>query len=280
MTGSIKVEIGQWGKVWARPQRLVFGRRHAPKERALGETFLALGDSPRLSFEWFSLDEGTLRFRDGESLTEQLVVRNRSEWNAVQVWEGRDPVRVNAGSSYLVQTSTFFVGGIVDGEICGARIDVTESRAPVPSQPLTPGLHAPTVRPVRLGITPTMRNTLLARYHRYYRLPPHFDPQPTPWLEVATILGMIDEGRADADSDARRAAEGKAQRPITRLKQAVEAAYPGWLPPPSGTEKNFHDRLRILLEVYEVFSRRSLAEFDKAFPLALRQSALRPDRRR
>ena len=122
-----------------------------------------------------------------------------------------------------------------------------------------------------LPIPPATRRVLLARYHRYYRQPPHFDPQPVPWADVAVVLGALDVVRTLDGTDERavRRAVTPLQDAVTALKTEIERRHPGWLPARSETQKSFHDHLRTILESEGVFEERELLRFDAGHPRAL-----------
>ena len=125
-----------------------------------------------------------------------------------------------------------------------------------------------TVPPVPLPIPPATRRVLLARYHRYYRQPPHFDPQPVPWADVAVVLGVLEPADAGDERRVRRAVT-RLQDAVAALRDEVERRHPGWLPSRSETQKSFHDHLRTILETDGVFEPAGLRRFDAEHPRAL-----------
>jgi hypothetical protein len=187
--------------------------------------------------------------------------------NAVRIWDGADPVRVPPTGRYLAQNNVLFVGDLIDGRIWGARIEVTSDRPQPPptGETTTPGS---TQRPPELDLPAFTSNVLLARYHRYYRHPPHFDPQPVPWADVAVILGLLST-KETTDRVALRRALKDPQEAVSKVKQQVDHLIPGWLPASSETQKTFHDHLRTVLEMRGFFELAHLHNFDNRFPEAL-----------
>jgi len=264
---------------WARPHRVVLGRRHC-FEGGHGESFVPLADLPDMSARWFSVEDVVLspvvpRAEPAAGLLAApaaVIVRCESARRGVRVWDGAEPLRLAPGDAYLPRRPTFFVGDLLGGEICGARVDLAPS-LPVAAPPadLTARLTAPgggTLPPVPLPIPPATRRVLLARYHRYYRQPPHFDPQPVAWADVAVVLGALDVVRTGDDRAVRRAVT-PLQDAVTALKAEIEHRHPGWLPARSETQKSFHDHLRTILESEGVFEERELLRFDAEHPRAL-----------
>jgi hypothetical protein len=176
---------------------------------------------------------------------------------------------LSAGGRYLAQNSVVFVGDLIDGRIWGARIEVTAT-SPEPAGPraVDRSQRGSTVQPPDLELTPFASDILLARYHRYYRHPPHFDPQPVPWADVAVVLGLIDI-RQTADRIVLRRVLKDPQDVVGKVKQQIEVLFPGWLPPSSETQKTFHDHLRTVLEMRGFFEPSRLRGFDQRFPAAL-----------
>jgi hypothetical protein len=250
----------------ARPHRIVFGRRHRSQDsRPIGESFLPLASLETMSRRWFSVEDVTLTSAlDGSGDGLSLLVQAES---TVQIWDGGDPVRLAAGGRYLAQGRVLFVGDLIEGRIWGARIEVTSDRPERPAQPRTEGAGS-TLQPPELELPAFTGNVLLARYHRYYRHPPDFDPQPVPWAQVAVVLGLLDAHEV-ADRTARRRALKEAQDAVGKVKHQVDVLFPGWLPASSETQKTFHDHLRTVLEMRGFFDLAALRDFDERFPRAL-----------
>lgn len=273
MSGDIKAQVGRRGEIARRPHRFVFGRRHSlVVARPVGETFMPLGGAPTISKRWFSVEDVVLtRAVTGEQEPAWIRVRCESATNSVQVWDGREPVRLAPGSSYLAQTSTLFVGDLIEGRIWGARIELSP-RLPGALGPAWTSrgeaLDAITEQPAVLDLSATTRDVLLARYHRYYRHPPQFNPQPIPWADVAVVLGLLELRDARDDKVIRRVVRPP-QDAVSAVKRQIERLHPGWLPTSSETEKTFHDHLRTILEMEGVFDAHVLIGFDAAFPRAL-----------
>ena len=268
---------------WARPHRIVLGRRHR-FEGGHGETFVPLADLPDMSARWFSVEDvvvGPVVPRAGAPVPESaVIVRCESARRGVRVWDGAEPLRLAPGDVYLPRRPTFFVGDLLGGEICGARVDLAPS-LPVAAPPPGAGVRARgggTLPPVPLPIPPATRTVLLARYHRYYRQPPHFDPQPVPWADVAVVLGALDVARTldDIDERAVRRAVTPLQDAVTALKTEIERRHPGWLPARSETQKSFHDHLRTILRRARACSERELRRFDAGHPRALAHGRTSP----
>lgn len=284
MTGSLRVQVGVRSAVYARPHRVVLGRKHAVESR-FGETFWALAVDRAMSRRWFCVEDVTVTPVLGGDPEQALRVRCLSSTNSVQVWEGREPVRVQPGASYLAQGDVLFVGDFVDGLVLGARVSLNPDRPPAVPSTAPAGVAAQvsaagsgavpvlgrdaaagvTVPPEGLGLTPAVRDVVLARYHGYYRLPPRFDPQPTPWERVAVLLRLLDAADVGDKALLRKALKDP-QEAVTRLKQRVEALHPGWLPEASETQKSFHDHLRTILEMHRVFEPQELDAFDARYP--------------
>jgi hypothetical protein len=272
VTGDLRVQVGARSLVVRRPHRVVFGRRHQAQDvRPIGESFLAITSHETMSRRWFGVEDVELTAAlDGTRQGVFLMVRAESEANPVRIWDGGDPVRLSAGRRYLAQSTVIFVGDLIEGRIWGARIEATDIR---PAESVLPRTGPPaagfTVQPPDLDLSPFASDVLLARYHRYYRHPPHFDPQPVPWADVAVVLGLIDI-RETADRTALRRALKDPQEAVGKVKQQIEVLFPGWLPPSSETQKTFHDHLRTVLEMRGFFEPSRLRGFDERFPAALR----------
>jgi hypothetical protein len=261
---------------WARPHRIVLGRRHR-HEGPVGESFVPLADVPDMSARWFSLEDVVLAPAGpaGAAGEPALVVRCESARRGVRVWDGAEPLLLGPGEAYLPRRPTFFVGDLVGGDICGARVDLSPE-LPVAAPP--PGAAARgsgTEPPVPLPIPPATRGVLLARYHRYYRQPPHFDPQPVPWADVAVVLGALEPADAGDERRVRRAVT-RLQDAVAALRDEVERRHPGWLPSRSETQKSFHDHLRTILETDGVFEPAELLRFDAEHPRALAHGSTEP----
>jgi hypothetical protein len=268
MTGDLRVQVGARSLIVARPHRIVFGRRHqAQDSRPIGESFMPIGQLETMSRRWFSVEDVTLTSAlDGRDDGLSLLVRADSAENTVRIWDGGDPVRLSPGGRYLAQDRVLFVGDLIDGRIWGARIEVTADR-PDRARPLPgEGLVGSTLRPPELDLPAFTSNVLMARYHRYYRHPPDFDPQPVPWAQVAVTLGLLPAGRT-SDRLALRRALKDAQEAVGKVKQQVDVLFPGWLPPSSETQKTFHDHLRTVLEMRGFFDLAQLRDFDERFGL-------------
>ncbi len=273
MPGTMTAEAQRGGPVRrVRPHRVVVGRRHEPvTPPSSGETFVALGDDRRMSKHWFSVEDVTVTPALDGVPSAAVRVRCESARHRVQVWDGESRVPLAPGASYLARSRSFFVGDYVSGVALGVRIELTDDELP----PTALAVQAPsgerTVGLPDLRLTAYTRNVLVARYGGYYRVPPHFDPQPLAWAEVAIRLGELAPGHR-GDERAERRAVRRPQDAVREVRDRVDQHHPGWLPPGSETEKSFHDRLRMVLEAYGVFERDALAGFDAAF------SAGRPHR--
>jgi len=271
VTGDLRAQVGARSLVVRRPHRIIFGRRHQAQDaRPIGESFLAITSHETMSRRWFGVEDVELTAAlDGQSEGVSLMVRAESEANPVRIWDGGDPVRLVPGGKYLAQNTVIFVGDLIEGRIWGARIEVTAAR-PLASTPRLAGHSsaASTLQPAELDLTPFASDVLLARYHRYYRHPPDFDPQPVGWADVAVILGLIDI-RETSDRSALRRALKDPQDAVGKVKQQIEVLFPGWLPPSSETQKTFHDHLRTVLEMRGFFDPSRLRGFDARFPAAL-----------
>jgi hypothetical protein len=269
-TGDLRAQVGARSLVVRRPHRIVFGRRHQSQDaRPIGESFLAITSQETMSRRWFEVEDVELTSAlDGRSDGVSLSVRAESAANPVRIWDGGDPVRLSAGRRYLAQSTVIFVGDLIEGRIWGARIEVTAARPSVTTRRPTGYSRAATLQPSELELTPFAEDVLLARYHRYYRHPPDFDPQPVPWADVAVALGLI-ELTDTADRAALRRALKEPQDAVGRVKQQIEVLFPGWLPPSSETQKTFHDHLRTVLEMRGFFEPSRLRGFDQRVPGAL-----------
>jgi hypothetical protein len=269
--GDIRVQVGRRALRWARPQRVVLGRRHR-WEGPVSESFVPLADVAEMSARWFSVEDVVLApaapGSPAGAYGPAVAVRCESARSGVRVWDGAEPLRLAPGEVYLPRHRTFFVGDLVRGTVCGARVDLVPGlpAATPPAGRVRPG--AGTEPPVPLPIPPAVRGVLLARYHRYYRQPPHFDPQPTPWADVAVVLGLLDAAEA-ADERAVRRVVTRLQDAVSALRAEIERRHPGWLPARSETQKSFHDHLRTILESEGLFEPRELAAFDAGYPRAL-----------
>ncbi len=271
MNGDLRAQVGARSLIVARPHRIVFGRRHqAQHSRPIGESFMPVASLETMSRRWFSVEDVTLTSAlDGRDDGLSLMVRADSADNAVRIWDGGDPVRLAPGGRYLAQDRVLFVGDLIDGRIWGARIEVTADRPersrPAPAEGAGAGSGI-TARPPELDLPAFTGNVLMARYHRYYRHPPDFDPQPVPWDQVAVLLGLLD--RHDVgDRLALRRAVKDPQDAVSRVKQQVDLIFPGWLPASSQTQKTFHDHLRTVLEMRGFFDVAQLRDFDERFGL-------------
>lgn len=272
MTGDLRVQVGARSLVVRRPHRIVFGRRHqAQDSRPIGESFLAVTSHETMSRRWFSVEDVDLTSAlDGRRDAGALMIRAESTVNPLRIWDGPDPVRLGVGGRYLAQNSVIFVGELIEGRIWGARIEITTGRpesGPARSS-AEPASSRITVPPRELDLPRATSDVLHARYHRYYRHPPHFDPQPVAWADVAVVLGLIDIRRT-ADRDALRRALKDPHEAVSKVKQQVEEMFPGWLPPSSQTQKTFHDHLRTVLEMRGFFEPSQLRGFDQRYPAAL-----------
>jgi len=283
--GGIRIQVGQRAMRWARPRRVVFGRKHRHRT-AFGEDFWGLGASTSMSRHWFGVEDVAITSQIDGVEESHLRVRCLSSTNSVLVWEGREPVRVQPQASYLAQGAVLFVGDLVEGLVVGARVSLAPGQPELSSsgglvrspagavsedataagRTVSPGITQP---PAGLDLSAATRDVVLARYHRYYRLPPDFDPQPTSWEQVAVVLGLLAPAQA-ADKGLLRRAVKDPQEAVTRLKQRVEALHPGWLPEASETQKTFHDHLRTILEMHRIFEPHEVDAFDARHPLARR----------
>jgi hypothetical protein len=275
VTGDLRAQVGARSLVVARPHRIVFGRRHpAQDSRPVDESFLAIGRLETMSRRWFSVEDVVLTSAlDGRSDGLSLMVHAESAKNTVRIWDGGDPVRLAPGGRYLAQDRVLFVGDLIDGRIWGARIEMTDER-PKRSRPGLDRSENPgrpeddagtTLRPPELDLPAFTSNVLMARYHRYYRHPPDFDPQPVPWAQVAVTLGLLNSSET-SDRLALRRALKDAQEAVGKVKQQVDVLFPGWLPASSETQKTFHDHLRTVLEMRGFFDLGQLRDFDDRFP--------------
>jgi len=272
MTGDLRVQVGARSLVVRRPHRIVVGRRHqAQDSRPIGESFLAVTSHETMSRRWFSVEDVDLTSTlDGRRDDGALMIRAESAVNPLRIWDGPDPVRLAVGGRYLAQNSVIFVGDLIEGRIWGARIEIAAARPESgTARPLSEAtsLRA-TVPPRELDLPASTSDVLYARYHRYYRHPPHFDPQPVAWADVAVMLGLIDI-RESADRNALRRALKDPQEAVGKVKQQIEEIFPGWLPPSSQTQKTFHDHLRTVLEMRGFFEPGRLRGFDQKYPAVL-----------
>lgn len=278
MTGILRVQVGDFGRVLPWPHRVVFGRRPTqPLLTPFGQTFVPLGDSQNMSREWFAVKCADVTTPHSEKPESCALVRCLSNTRRIQIWEGRAPVPVEPGGVRLVSVDEFYVGDYVTRTLCGAHVTIGRAvsgtspiEADIPNSSQVSGNARPhqTLTGSELILSAIVRNLVLARYHGYYRLPPDFFPQPMPWEDVAETLGYLDSHSPREPAERKKAIK-RAEDPVHKLRQRIDKQFPGRLPPGGPAEKSFHDALRMLLEGEGVFRRADFADFDRAYPRAL-----------